>query len=401
MQQKSSATLLAFSGFIALAVAMGIGRFAFTPLLPMMQQDVGLGLAEGGWLASANYLGYLVGALIAIVLPSSPATLLRTGLILVVATTALMGITDNWLGWLTWRFIAGAASAWVLVSTTSLCLTRLAALGQPQKAGVVFAGVGSGIALAGLLCMGMGLGDLSSSAAWLVLALFALAGAWSTRSLWADAVPAPKAAATPQTSAPAPARNGHWRLILCYGIFGFGYILPGTFLPAQARLLVADPAIFGLAWPAFGLSAAISTLMTGRLVARYPRRRIWAACQLIMTAGVLLPVLWHTLSAIVIAALCVGGAFMVITMVGLQEAQAVGSGNGRKLIAALTASFAAGQLIGPLFFSLTHSWFGAQLEHALILAAVLLVLGSIWLISPEGKTHGAHEPTLPGRPPTN
>src|SRR5690606_26374889 len=118
MSHKSSATLLAFSGFIALAVAMGIGRFAFTPQLPMMQQDVGLGLAEGGWLASANYLGYLVGALVAIVMPASPAALLRTGLVLVVATTALMGVYDNWLGWLTWRFIAGVASAWVLVGTT-------------------------------------------------------------------------------------------------------------------------------------------------------------------------------------------------------------------------------------------------------------------------------------------
>ncbi|HUG57058.1 MAG TPA: YbfB/YjiJ family MFS transporter, partial [Candidimonas sp.] len=58
MQPKQSAVVLSLAGFIALAVAMGIGRFAFTPMLPMMQNDSGLGLAEGGWLASANYLGY-------------------------------------------------------------------------------------------------------------------------------------------------------------------------------------------------------------------------------------------------------------------------------------------------------------------------------------------------------
>src|SRR5690606_6630925 len=148
-----SAVLLSLSGFVALAIAMGIGRFAFTPLLPMMQNDAGLGLAEGGWLASANYLGYLAGALTAAAIPWSASTLLRTGLTLVIATTALMGVTDGWLGWLAWRFVAGVASAWVLVATALLCLSRLAELGRPQQAGLVFAGVGGGIAVAGLLCL--------------------------------------------------------------------------------------------------------------------------------------------------------------------------------------------------------------------------------------------------------
>src|SRR3546814_4164668 len=157
MQHKPSAVLLSISGFIALAVAMGIGRFAFTPLLPMMQSDAGLGLAQGGWLASANYLGYLAGALTAAIMPGSAAALLRLGLLLVVVTTTLMGITASWTGWLAWRFIAGLASAWVLVSTATLCLTRLAALGQSRRAGGVFAGVGTGIAVAGLLWLGVDL----------------------------------------------------------------------------------------------------------------------------------------------------------------------------------------------------------------------------------------------------
>src|SRR3546814_2652403 len=99
------AASLAFSGLVALAVAMGIGRFAFTPLLPMMQNDAGLALTQGGWLASANYLGYLIGALAAGMLGFAPATLLRGGLLLVVITTALMGLTDTWPSWLVWRFI--------------------------------------------------------------------------------------------------------------------------------------------------------------------------------------------------------------------------------------------------------------------------------------------------------
>lgn len=386
MQSRPSAVLLSLAGFIALAVAMGIGRFAFTPLLPMMQSDAGLDLAQGGWLASANYLGYLVGALMAARLPWSASIQLRAGLFLVFSTTMLMGITASWPSWLAWRFIAGVASAWVLVSTSSLCIPRLAAVGQPHRAGLVFAGVGFGVAIAGLLCMALSLAGALSSQAWLILGGVALIASIGARHLWQTEPPT--ASPTAPTSPPAasskahqPAIKGYWTLIVCYGLFGFGYILPATFLPAQAKLLVSDPALFGLAWPLFGLAAAISTLLTSRLAAVSQRRTLWAVAQLIMAAGVLLPVLWPSLVAIAIAAICIGGTFMVITMLGMQEAQAMGgASHARQLMAALTAAFAAGQLAGPIFFSLTHTYFSANLGFALILACAGLVLGSLLLL---------------------
>ena len=55
---------IALAGAVALAVAMGIGRFAFTPLLPMMLTDGVIDLPHASWLASANYLGYFIGALL-------------------------------------------------------------------------------------------------------------------------------------------------------------------------------------------------------------------------------------------------------------------------------------------------------------------------------------------------
>ncbi|AEC19386.1 hypothetical protein PT7_0846 [Pusillimonas sp. T7-7] len=389
MQHRQPAASLAFSGLVALAVAMGIGRFAFTPLLPMMQNDAGLALTQGGWLASANYLGYLIGALAAGMLSFAPATLLRGGLLLVVITTALMGLTDTWPSWLVWRFIAGVASACVLVGTASLCLSRLAALGESQRAGQVFAGVGSGIMLAGLLCMMLGLASVRSAHAWLVLAVLGLLGMAAARPLWRAPAAAPATTAGKQHD--GISRPAYWKLVLCYGLFGFGYILPATFLPAQARMLIDDPAIFGLAWPLFGIAAAISTLLASRLFAAWERRKLWAVSQLVMAAGVLLPVIWSGMGAIIIAAVCVGGTFMVITMLGMQEAQAAGGRQAKKLIAAVTAAFAAGQLIGPMFFSLSHAWFNTDLNFALILATIGLVLGSIWLLMPERDARPALE----------
>src|SRR5262245_52667929 len=125
------------AGLAALAVAMGIGRFAFTPLLPLMQADAGVSVAQGGWLAAANYVGYLVGALTAARLPLRPATTIRFGLAAIGILTLAMSGTDRFPLWVALRAGAGVASAWVLISVSGWCLDRLTLLGRPSLAGVV------------------------------------------------------------------------------------------------------------------------------------------------------------------------------------------------------------------------------------------------------------------------
>lgn len=379
MPHTLSVQVLIWSGFVALAIAMGIGRFAFTPVLPMMQEDLGLGLAQGGWLASANYLGYLAGALTAGFLPWTASMLLRTGLVLVAATTALMGCTSTWSAWIAWRSIAGIASAWVLVGAASLCLARLATAGASRKAGVVFAGVGGGIAITGLLCMLLDLSGFSASQTWVALAVLATIALLATLPLWS------LSSSTVKAPDGLPVRQDgpkHLRLILAYGVFGFGYILPATFLPAQARGLLDDPAVFGLAWPLFGLAAALSTLACTVLLKRFSRRRLWLLSQLLMAIGVALPALIPGMGSIVVAALCVGGTFMVITMLGMQQAQASAGPRARALMANLTAAFAGGQLAGPVFFSLVHEHLATSLDSTLYVAAGILVAGCLLLLKP-------------------
>src|SRR5215472_17499362 len=102
---------VAVAGLIALAVAIGIGRFAFTPLLPMMQQDAGLSMAAGGWLASANYFGYLLGALSATALRIRSVTAIRVGLTTIVVVTLGMGVAHTFNAWVALRTLAGIGSA--------------------------------------------------------------------------------------------------------------------------------------------------------------------------------------------------------------------------------------------------------------------------------------------------
>lgn len=392
---ERAAWWIALGGLAALAVAMGIGRFAFTPQLPLMQADAGISLATGGWLAGANYLGYLLGALLAGRRGAAPQRLLRIGLWAVVASTAAMALPGATPVWLAARFAAGVASAWVLVGTAALALPRLAELGRAGLGGVVFTGVGAGIALAGLLCHAVALADAGSASGWAWLAALALggtllaglaarAGAAAMHGADRTASAPTDAAATPQPPVHRVAPREARRLVLCYGLFGLGYILPATYLPAQARMLLADPALFGWIWPLFGLAAMLSTLAAG-LLARWSRRRSWAVAQVLMAIGVILPAVQPGLPALGLAALCVGGTFMLVTLFGLQEARACGGHDARRLMAAMTAAFATGQLAGPLIANAIQA-LGLGLEAALWLGAAGLLASSTLLL------HGSPDP---------
>lgn len=345
---------------------MGIGRFAFTPLLPMMQADAGLSLAHGGWLATSNYAGYLAGALWAAAHSTRAHVAIRAGLLAIGLTTLAMGVVGNVAAWLLLRFAAGVASAWVLVHVSGWALGRLAPLGRPLLNGAVYAGVGAGIALTGLLCLAAMYLAASSSTTWIVLGGVSVGLAALAWSRVGEASPPAGAASTP-----AGDRGSHPRLVLCYGILGFGYIIPATYLPAMARDALGDPALFGWAWPVFGVAAAASTLGVAPLLARIDNRRVWAASHLTMAAGVAAPLLVSGLAGIVVSSLCVGGTFMVATMTGLQEARKAGGPRAARLMAAMTAAFAAGQIVGPVFVTaLVGS--GGKPDWALAVASTLL-----------------------------
>ena len=163
------------------------------------------------------------------------------------------------------------------------------------------------------------------------------------------------------------------RLVLCHGIFGLGYIIPATFVPAMARELVRDPLVFGWSWPVFGIAATLSTLGAGAATRFVGNRRLWALSHLVMALGVVAPVVWPTIGGIMTAALLVGGTFMVGTMCGMQEAQVVGGPHGRRLMAAMTAAFGAGQIGGPLLVAYAVGPHG-DFSRPLAIACGLLLL---------------------------
>ncbi|HEU0198589.1 MAG TPA: YbfB/YjiJ family MFS transporter [Nevskiaceae bacterium] len=393
--------LVAISGLTALAVAMGIGRFAFTPILPMMQADAGVTIASAGWLAAANYLGYFLGALVAARLPTVGA--IRGGLVVIAVVTFAMGLTTSFPLWLVLRLVAGVGSAAVLVHVSAWGLERLSQLGRSEVNGLVFSGVGVGIAVAGLVCMVLMASHISSAHAWECFGLLSIvfcAVIWRVFGAPSTAQRAPAAAVAPVVrSGPSAPHRGrlHWtrdrvRLAACYGAFGFGYIVPATFLPAMARHYITNPFVFGWAWPVFGAAAALSTWAVARWLRAANDRKVWAVAYVLMAIGVALPVAAPGLPAIILSALLVGSTFMLATMLGLREARRVAGSDATQLIAALTAAFAFLQVVGPLVVSgLDHVPHG--FAATLLAAAVVLVVGA-WVLWSSARSTRMPWPTV-------
>ena len=371
---RRSALAIALAGLVALAVAMGIGRFAFTPILPMMQEDAGVSIATGGWLASANYLGYLAGALSVIWWRIAATIGIRVGLATIGLATLAMGLEHHLAVWLALRALAGVASAWVLIYVSAWALEHLAALNRPALGNTVYAGVGTGIALAGGLCLALMHIGAGSARAWIVLGVLSIVLSVAIWSVFRGAPGSPVAAERLADRGMVWDRES-LRLVLCYGAFGFGYIIPATFLPVMAKQVIRDPAVFGWSWPLFGAAAMGSTLATAMLRSLVTTRRLWIASHLVMALGVVLPVVWSGIVPIMLAALLVGGTFMVITMVGMQEARSVGGARATGLMAALTSAFALGQIAGPISVSLVVGA-GGNVSAALVIACAALVVSA-------------------------
>jgi len=321
-----------------------------------------------------------------------PAAAIRAGLVFIALSTLAMGLGNSFVLWMVLRTAAGIASAWVLVFVSAWALDRLALAGRSDLSGTVYAGVGTGIAVAGMACLACMTLHARSADAWLALAAISIA---VTAAIWpllqsdstSNPGPAPAAAQSVRSGTEPGWSAEHWRLVVCYGAFGFGYIIPATFLPAMAKQIVPDPQLFGWAWPAFGAAAAVSTIFAAQMKQRFSQRALWIGGHVVMAAGVVLPLVVPGFAGIIAAALLVGGTFMAITMAGMLEARKVAGSDSRALMAAMTSAFAAGQILGPVSVSFLARSTGG-FAPALILAAATLAISAFALIERTEKERG-------------
>jgi MFS family permease len=373
---RFAGTGAALGGMLALAAGMGIGRFVYTPILPDMAVALGLNKSAAGAIASANFLGYLVGALLAAAwLPGGRRIWFLGGLTASAATTGAMAIPGSMPAFLLLRFVGGVASAFVLVLGSAIVLDRLAATRRTGWAALHFAGVGAGIAASSVL----------------VDVLHAVGGNWQT--LWlasgalsAVAVPfaawlVHETASTPQAYAPKTTRepppDGLRTLTLCHGLFGFGYVVTATFLVAVVRATAQARALEAVVWLVVGVAAAPSTAGWSRIATCVGPLRAYALACLIAAVGVAAGGLWPSPAGALTAAVLLGGTFMGITALGFAAARAMAPRQQRRSFSMITGAFGLGQIAGPtvagVMLDQTHSFVGPSLLAAAAVAVAAAV----------------------------
>ncbi|MFG3019265.1 YbfB/YjiJ family MFS transporter [Streptomyces sp. NPDC048254] len=347
----------------ALAAGMGVGRFVYTPILPLMQARAGLSAGAGANLATANYVGYLVGALAGTLAPAlvRSRTVLRGSLLLLTATLAAMPLTHSTAVWGVLRLLAGAASALVFVVAVASLLHHLRE--HPgHLPGWAFGGVGAGIALSGLLVLA-----LRSVADWRAAwwAAAALAGVLAAASWNLRPEDAPTAA-VPGSRVTARTRRWFGALFVSYFLEGVGYIVAGTFL--VAAIGQGSPGWVGSgAWVLVGLAAVPSSALWARLGRRWSRPGLLLTALTVQAVGIALPAVTGSTAAALGSAVLFGATFLGVSTLALATGAHL---RFPRSVALLTAGYSVGQILGPLVVAplLRHGY-----HQALLLAAALVL----------------------------
>ncbi|WP_044874843.1 MFS transporter [Pseudomonas sp. LFM046] len=363
--------------FLALLVAMGVGRFALTPQLPHLIAEGQVSLTAAGLVAAANYLGYLVGALDALNVRSPGQARLRlvAGLWACVLLTLASVPAEGFWPHALLRFGLGVASAWVLVMVTGISQRIAAEAGRPRLGSLVFAGPAFGVILTGTLALGLNLQGQGSAAIWLAFGALALVLTLVTQPL----LPSPSAA-TPQTDAPARARpRALYTLLGAYALVGLGYIIPATFLSQMAAARFHGQWQADLFWPAFGLAAAVGVVLVSLRRQRPGSARRWLVAALWLQALGTLACTLPGMAGLMLGVILSGGPFLAGMQLVMHHARELDPHGHTRNVGLLTAAFALGQLAGPLLAAVS-SHLGGDLQPALYVAgAGLLLAGGLML----------------------
>lgn len=373
--------LALLGGASALFLAMGVARFAFTPVLPLMQSDYGFSDTISGALASMNYLGYLLGAIYARFLSVSK----RAHLFFVVSIpvsillVALMYIF-NYPLWYTLRLLSGFFSAVVFVMSAEFIFDYLSKVNKPQYGGVIFSGIGSGMALSGMTIPLLSK-YFSSGEIWLWLAGLCIPPALFAMFL----TPKPEAG---ERSVPKNSKSTNkliYLLSASYLLEGAGYIITGTFISVIVMRGTGSVVLSSYVWVIAGLGAVFITPLWAMLAKRTGLANAIIIAFAVQTVAIALPVVSTGLFATMLGAVGYGGTFLGIVSLSLAYGRKISPGGTTTSI--LTVFFSLGQMIGPLIGGYIADKTGGFDIPVLMAAAAVAIGGLLIIIIKKGERY--------------
>lgn len=364
------------AGMAAMLLTVGIARFAYTPMLPLMQAQTGMSPFVGGLLATVNYAGYMTGALIASTISDARRRYLvyRVGLIAGVIGTLGMGLTTHVWAWLALRYIAGVGGASGMLLASGMVLAFLVRHGRRPELGLHFIGLAIGIILSGALVMATN-GWLDWAGQWHVfgaVTLVLMIPAW----FW---MPAPDGAAATQAAGAAKVPHpGAWLLNLSYFCAGVGFVVSATFVVAAAARVPQLMHLGPFIWIVVGLAAIPATLAWDRLARRIGDVPTLILAYALQIVGIVLPVVSHSAAAAIGGALLFGGTFMGIVALTLALAGKRNKDNPSGAMARLTLSYGVAQIVAPAVVGRIAEMTGSY-DIGMIMAGVTMAIGIVLL----------------------
>ena len=367
-------------GIFALVIAMGIGRFSYTVILPYMQEAFEFSRATAGYLATSNYLGYLVGAWVAGRLPigNKRILFLQITLVISILTTAFMGFTNAIIIWYLLRFISGVVSAFIFVVITSLILDQLASSSHMHLSGLFYSGVGVGIALSAVIVSPIQ-AVFRWNGTWIVLALFSIVLFVLIVLFIKPITPSKQLVESQIISQKTPPQSWMKWLIIAYSLEGLGYIVTGTFIVSIAQESTSFHGDAAFVWFVVGVAAIPSCIVWSKLAQRYGYVKILLISMLLQAIGIILPALATNSMTLYASAFIFGATFMGITTVCTTLARKLAPVNSHQMIGYLTAGYALGQMIGPSIAGTLASYTNSY-QYALVGASLVVMLGGLCLI---------------------
>lgn len=403
-------TAIAWIGLYGLAVVMGFGRFLFTATLPDIMTQLALSTAIAGWLASVNYIGYFIGALIAMFVPQRLTwQALMLGTIMSIVTTTLLFVSDMPLGiWYVIRLFAGAASGIGMILGSSFVLQHFSLARRSVLSTLHYAGIGTGISLSALLSWWLLSLGYHFDIIWLIAGISSLPLLWllyAIRPITTHSIPI-KPLKNQSIHANANRQNraypsitqsaihfkralyhgivGHTKaiglLVVSYMLAGFGYITSATFLPVMASQQLTNQSYSGLLiWLIVGIFAMLSNPLWGALAKRIGESNTLISITVLQALGMLTPSLFEGAFGLYSNAVILGLTFVGIVSMTLTLIKNINPTYSNLLIGLATLAYAIGQLIGPLV-TVALAGENNNFNAGLLVAGAGLVIGLVLLL---------------------
>ena len=380
MNKTNNVAILILTGIAALTIAVGIGRFSYTPILPYMISELNLTTTEAGLIASSNYLGYLLGSLIPIFpqFPKNIRSIFIYSIFISIISLFAMGLTNTFEVFILIRFIHGIFSAFVLILGTSLIVSHVQKKGKIFLGTAHFSGVGLGMALSAIVVSYLGFLNFTWDELWFSIGILAIMLSFQIIKF----TPIQKAELKYNLNSKNKTSLGFSLITISYGLYGFGYVAFGTFISTMSRLTPGLEKTEPYVWFVVGVTGIPSVFFWNWFGSKIGNDIGLFLANLILGLGVLFSVLINNEFGIFISCILFGLSFVPITSMCLLEGQERFSGSFIVSTAILTFSFSIGQMIGPYLSGLLTDYYNSFF-FSMIISGIVLIFGSLLMINPK------------------